>query len=272
MSLTDSHLTISPKPTPAAAQATLRVLIADDEQLSRERLKRFLRREPNTEIVAECASGSEALEGIRRHVPNVALLDVRMPELDAFGILESLRDQPAPAIILVTAFDHFALRAFDFDAVDYLLKPFDRPRFQAALRRVRHRLQLEIPRADPKPPPWPAGSHSNAGPLDRVTVRSAGRITLIKITDIDWISAADNYVELHVGTKIHLLRVTISALARRLAPNQFTRISRSILVNQERIGEIRSKTHGDFSVVLPDGTSLPGSRNYRSGLNRLMGG
>jgi two-component system LytT family response regulator len=268
MSRTDSFSTIPTKSATPAFRKKLRVLIADDEHLSRERLKRFLRTEPSTEVVAECASGSAALDAIRQQVPDVAFLDVRMPELDAFGILEALRDQPSPAIILVTAFDHFALRAFDFDAVDYLLKPFDRQRFQAAMRRVRYRLQLDVGRAGQSQ----SGSHHSPKPFDRVTVRSSGRITLINTSDIDWVSAADNYVELHVGPKTHLLRVTISSLANRLSPNRFARISRSILVNQERIREIHSKSHGDFFVVLLNGVSLPGSRNYRNGLSGIMRG
>jgi two-component system LytT family response regulator len=249
----------------------LRVLIADDEHLSRERLTRFLRTEPGAEIVAECSSGTEALEAIRQQAPDVAFLDVRMPDLDAFGVLEALVGQRLPAIVLVTAFDHFALRAFEIEAVDYLLKPFDRQRLQRALRRVRQRLQIDRTRPDkPKAPEGFAYPQARHTPLERLTVRSSGRITLLKPAEIDWISAADNYVELHVGPKVLLLRVSIAALAGRLAEHRFARISRSILVNLDRIREIRSKSHGDYFVVLSTGTSLPGSRNYRLGLDSLL--
>jgi len=240
----------------------LRVLIADDEQLCRERLKRFLRTEPEAEVVAECASGIEAVRAIRQSSPDVAFLDVRMPELDAFGVIEALNGARLPAIVLVTAYDRFALRAFEFHAVDYLLKPFDLWRFQVALRRARHRLQLDSPLMCAVGP--------IAKPLERVTVKSSGRITIVKTSEIDWISAADNYVELHVNTKTHLLRITISALAERLPGNCFARISRSVLVNLDRVKEIHSKSHGDYFVVLHNGTSLPGSRKYRHGLDGLL--
>src|SRR5262249_201010 len=160
----------------------LRVLIADDEQLSRERLKRFLKTEPETEIVAECANGSEAVNAIREKGPDVVFLDVRMPELDAFGVIEALAGARLPSIICVTAHDHFALRAFELHAVDYLLKPFDRGRFQVALRRARHRLQLDQPRTNE--PGLPVLLSALGGkPLERVTVKSSGRITIIKTTD-----------------------------------------------------------------------------------------
>jgi two-component system, LytTR family, response regulator len=250
----------------SARGTRLRVLIADDESLSRQRLMRFLRKEQDLIIVAECASGPEALDAIRRHHPDVAFLDVRMPGLDAFGILQALRNQRRPAIILVTASEQFALRAFDFEAVDYLLKPFDRHRFQTALRRVRRTLHLEIPHTGKSTDSPPDSDRA----LDRISVRSAGRISLVKTCDIDWISAADNYIELHVGARIHLLRMTLTALGERLGPKRFARISRSILVNQEQVKEIRSKSHGDFIVLLNTGAALPGSRNYREGLEGLL--
>jgi len=246
----------------------LRVLIADDELLSRERLKRFLRTEPETELVAECTSGAEAVAAIRRQVPDVAFLDVSMPELDGFGVLQSLHGVPVPAIVFVTAYDQFALRAFEFDAVDYLLKPFDRQRFQAALRRARHRLQFEAGR--------PRLSTLNKSPFDgpvgtdRFAVRASGRIFFIKTAEIDWISASDNYVELHLGNKVHLLRMTITAVAQRLGPDQFARISRSVLINFNSIKQIQPKSHGDYFVVLTNGVSIKGSRNYRKALGGLL--
>jgi two-component system LytT family response regulator len=219
------------------------------------------------EIVAECANGSEAVAAIRQEAPDLAFLDVRMPEMDAFGVLEALKDARSPAIILVTAHDQFALRAFDIDAVDYLLKPFDRERFQAALRRARRRLRLDSAKSQ-EPTAHIAASSK---PLERITVKSAGRISIIKIAEVDWISAADNYVELHVGGKTHLLRTTISALANRLPKNRFSRISRSVLVNIDKVKEIRSKTHGDYFVVLHNEATLAGSRNFRHGLDGLLG-
>ncbi len=250
---------------------TLRVLIADDEALSRERLKRFLLREPETEVVAECASGSEAVSAIRAAGPDVAFLDVRMPELDGFGVLKALKGIRLPAIIFVTAYDQFALRAFEIDAVDYLLKPFDHDRFKIALQRARHRLQLDLPGTkDSRSPEVLTRLRTRGQPLERVTIKAGGRITLVKTADIDWVSAADNYAELHLGNKTHLLRMTITALAHRLPENRFARISRSLLVNLDRIKEIRSKSHGDYFVVLHSGASLSGSRNFRRGLDGLL--
>ena len=246
---------------------SLRVLIADDEQLSRERLKRFLRTEPGTELVAECASGAEALSAIREKAPDLAFLDVRMPELDGFDVIKSLDGVRLPAIVFVTAYDQFALRAFEIDAVDYLLKPFDRHRFQTAVRRARQRL-----RAATQPGTASLGELTPelAVTHDRIAVKSSGRILLIRTSEIDWISAADNYVELHVGNKVHLLRMTISAVTQRLGAERFSRISRSLLVNVNAIKEIHSKSHGDYFVVLNNGVSLPGSRNYRGPLRKLL--
>ena len=250
----------------------LKVLIVDDEALSRERMRRFLANEPGTTVIGECGSGREAVVAIRRHNPDLVLLDIRMPELDGFGVLEALDGSSRPAIIFVTAYDEFALQAFEIHAVDYLLKPFDRGRLRTALRRARERLQR--PQADPTEAAALLASnphHQNHHPLACIPLRSSGRIKLLKTSDIDWISAADNYAELHVGTATHLLRTTITTLADRLVGARFVRISRSLLVNRDRITEMRPKSHGDYLVILHDGTSLHGTRKYRDGLARLLG-
>jgi two-component system LytT family response regulator len=247
-------------------------LIADDEHLSRERLKRFLKNEPGVELVAECASGSEALKAIRQATPDIAFLDIRMPGLNAFEVLQSLTEARLPAIILVTAHAQFAPQAFDVDAIDYLLKPFGRERFQKSLRRARHRLQLGLPQSSAPGISTASGSRRPASKAwDRVIVKSSGCISVIKTVDIDWISSADNYVELHVGNKTHLTRATIAALENHLPQNQFARISRFVLVNLDRIKAIQTKSHGDYFVILRSGTRLPGSRNYRRGLVELLG-
>jgi two-component system LytT family response regulator len=270
MSIAASQTMPSPE-SPAADVVRLRVLIADDERLSRDRLKQFLQKASGNEVVAECATGLEAVSAIQETAPDLIFLDVSMPELDGFGVLTALKGVRLPAIIFVTAYDRFALRAFETDAVDYLLKPFDYHRFQTALRRARHRLHLDRARANrPLAPSGQAAPQRDLRPLERVIVRSSGCLTIIKTVEIDWICAADNYAELHVGGKTHLLRMTISALAQRLTENRFARISRSILVNQDRIKEIHSKSHGDYFVVLHNGTSLPGSRNFRRGLDGLL--
>src|ERR1043166_5471139 len=210
----------------------LRVVIADDEALARERLQQFLRLEPAIEVVAECRNGLEVVLAIRQRTPDLVFLDVKMPELDGFGVLEALKETPLPAIIFVTAYDRFAVKAFEANVVDYLLKPFDRERFQTALRRARERLQRGLATQDHSGlVDVLAKFQKRSGRLERVTIKSQGRISLVNTVDIDWICAADNYAELHVGKRSHLLRMTITALAEELPPNQFVRISRSHLVN-----------------------------------------
>jgi two-component system LytT family response regulator len=257
----------------------VRVLIADDEPLARERLRLFLQNEPGTEIVAECRDGQEAVKGIRETSPDLVFLDVKMPELDGFGVLETLTELQVhwPVIIFVTAYDQFAVRAFEANAVDYLLKPFDRERFGTAFRRARERLQHRTKERGRRHNH--DDNHSllqvlaslppTTGRLERLTVRSGKRITIVKTAEIDWLQAADNYTELHVGDATHLLRMTIGALAAQL-PTQFVRISRSLVVNLTRISEIRPKSHGDCLVFLENGTQLTASRSHRQQLMKLL--
>ncbi len=247
---------------------SLRVLIADDEALSRERLRQLLAEEPRTEVIAECSTGPEALAAIRRNSPDLVFLDVKMPELDGFGVLAALNGSPLPVVVFVTGHDRFAVQAFDVQAVDYLLKPFDRARFQRAFRRAVERLRaivtppsqlLTAPRSLAPPPK-----------AERMAVKSHGRISFVNMTEIDWICAADNYVVLHVAKATHFLRSTLKELEAQLPSGSFLRINRSHLVNLERIKEIRSKSHGDGLVLLHDGTALPASRKYRRKLRPLL--
>ena len=250
----------------------LRVLIAEDEPLARERLRELLMAEKMIEIVAECVSGQETLNAIKQTQPDLVFLDVKMPDLDGFDVIKGLNRTHPPVIIFVTAYDGFALRAFEVHAADFLLKPFDRERFQTALERARERLhrrggqhkhhQLSEVLAD---------SESHPKRPKRLTIKSQGRISFVNTADIDWVAAADNYVELHVGQTTHLLRTSITSLAEQLPRNQFVRISRSHLVNLDRINEIRSKTHGDYLILLRNGTRLTGTRTYRHNLAPLLG-
>ncbi|MBI4325305.1 MAG: response regulator transcription factor [Chloroflexi bacterium] len=250
----------------------IRTLIVDDEPLARERLRKLLEAEPEIEIVGECADGREAVDRIEAQSPELVFLDVQMPELDGFGVLEALGSERMPAVIFVTAHDKFALRAFDVHAIDYLLKPFDRERFKTALQRALNRLQGQ-----------PAGElnqrllglladlKTHAKPADRLVVKSEGRVLFVRTDDIDWIEAADNYVNLHVGTESHLLRETMSALETKLAPSKFLRISRSTIVNVERIKELQPMFHGEYVVILRNGARLTLSRSHREKLHQLMG-
>lgn len=249
----------------------LRILIVDDEALSRERMRQFLKTEPGTEIIGECASGKEAVSAIRRESPDVVFLDVRMPELDGFGVLEELDGARKPAVIFVTAYDQFALQAFEIHAVDYLLKPFDRRRFRTALRRARERLRHAEQQTHEPPRNSPNSPTPNRRTFECIPIKSSGRIRLLRTSEIDWVAAADNYAELHVGSATHLLRMTITDLADRLGGARFVRISRSTLVNLDRVTEMHSKSHGDYQILLRDGTCLSGSRKYRNSLARLLG-
>lgn len=250
----------------------IRTLIVDDEPLARERLSKLLSQEPEIEIVGEATNGREALATIEAESPDLMFLDVQMPELDGFGVVAGLPREKRPAVIFVTAYDKFALKAFEVHAFDYLLKPFDKERFQKSLRRaieqIRRNQPDELSRrlsnliSELKP---------EAKPLDRLAIKVDGRVLLLKLEEIDWIEAADNYVSLHAGSETHLHRETLSALEARLSPEKFIRVSRSTIVNVERIKELQPMFHGDYVVLLRNGTRLNLSRNYREKLNQILG-
>lgn len=247
-----------------------RVLIVDDEALARDRLRQLLQVEPEIQIVGECADGQEAVATIQRESPDLIFLDIQMPELDGFGVLEALKTDRVPVIVFVTAYDQFALKAFDVHAVDYLLKPFDRERFQAALRhalvQVRQHDDKSLAQrqsaalADLKPATKPA---------ERLPVKTGGRVIFVRIADIDWVEAAHNYVILHVDKDSHFLRETMNAFEGRVSPEKFVRISRSTMVNIDRIKELQPMFYGEYTVTLHNGTRLTLSRRYRDKLQQL---
>lgn len=247
----------------------IRTLIVDDEDLARERLRSLLEREPEIELVAEAGDGKSALEAIQKHRPQLLFLDVQMPELDGFEVIEALPEDERPNVVFVTAHDKFALKAFDVHAVDYLLKPFDRERFQTALQRALEKIRTQ------SAPPDLGELIEDAKParkaVDRLLVKTEGRVLLVKVDTIDWVEAADNYVNLHVGNESHLMRETMNSLERRLPPEKFMRISRSAIVNLERIKELQPMFHGEYVVILKDGSKLTLSRSYRDKIDRLMG-
>lgn len=247
-----------------------RTLIVDDELLARERLRQLLRDEPDIEIVGECADGEQALAAIRREAPDLIFLDVQMPELDGFGVLEAVTTEPPPVIVFVTAHDKFALRAFEVHAADYLLKPFDRERFKTALLHAVDRLKYRersdqsnaqaAVLAELKPP---------AKPLERLAVKTSGRVIFVKLEDIDYIEAAHNYVELHVQKQSHLLRETLNSIEARLPADRFVRISRSVIVNIDRVKELQPLFYGEYTLTLHNGARLTLSRRYRDKLQQL---
>ncbi len=246
----------------------VRTLVVDDERLARERLLKLLRAEPEIELAGEAANGREAVKLIREAKPGLVFLDVQMPELDGFGVLAELTDAERPAVIFVTAFDKFALRAFDVHAIDYLLKPFDKERFQTALRRALDHLARKQPNEIHEQLSALLSEIRPAQASDRIAVKGDGRVVFVKTSDVDWIEAADNYVSLHAGKESHLLRETMTALEARL-PKQFLRISRSTMVNTERIKELQPLFHGEYAVILRDGTKLTLSRSHRDKLQQL---
>lgn len=253
----------------------IRTLIVDDEPLARERLRKLLQAEADIEIVGECADGRQALELANQERPDLLFLDVQMPELDGFGVVAGLESDPPPAVVFVTAYDRFALRAFEVHALDYLLKPFDRERFQTALERARKLVhQRQTGDLSARLSSLLTDLKTDKGEskyVDRLAVKTEGRVLFFKIDDIDWIEAADNYVNIHVGAEQHLHRETMSALEAKLPSSRFIRISRSTIVNIERIKEMQPMFHGDYVVILKNGAKLSLSRNYREKLNQLLG-
>ncbi len=250
----------------------IRALIVDDEPLARARLRALLADEPDVEVVGECGDGLEAVAAVQDLTPDLLFLDVQMPTLDGFGVLEALEAGPMPAIIFVTAYDRYALRAFEVHALDYLLKPFDRDRFHKALERAR--AALDRPgkaEADQRLLGLLQDQKKAPRPLERLLIKTAGRVFFLRTEEIDWIEAAGNYVRLHVGAEAHLLRETMNGLEARLEPARFLRIHRSTIVNVDRIQELQAWFHGDYLVILRGGTQLTLSRGYRHKVQEHFG-
>jgi two-component system LytT family response regulator len=237
--------------------ASIRALVVDDEPLARRNLTILLRRDPDIGSVAECGSGLEALEEIRRSKPDLVFLDVQMPECDGFDVLELLGADRPPVIIFVTAYDEYALRAFEAGALDYLLKPFDDARFSRALNRAKDRLAHRTPQQQQ--------------PAERLVVRNRGQVLFLNVSDIDWIEAAGYYACLHVGGDTHILRRSLSELEQDLGDGKFIRIHRSIIVNLDRIRGLELQNGGDYEVVLESKTRLRLSRRFRKRLLDRMG-
>jgi two-component system, LytTR family, response regulator len=246
------------------------VLLVDDEPLARERLRAFLAREPDIHISGECANGEEALATILRDKPDIVFLDVEMPGLNGLELLEKLNGNCPAAVVFVTAYDQYAVKAFDVHAVDYILKPFDRERLHTAVERAVARVQSGKPgNLQAKLAAILADIHSGATQPERIPVKSGGRVTFVSLNDIDWIGSADNYVELHVGPKSHLIRETMNSISQRLPDDRFIRISRTSIVNIARVRELQPLFHGEYAVILSAGTKLTLSRSFRDRLPKL---
>lgn len=252
---------------------TIRVVIVDDEDLARRGIRTRLERSGGAEVVAECRNGREAVDAIRRTSPDLVFLDVQMPGKNGFDVVQTIGSEFFPRVIFVTAHDRYAIRAFEIHAMDYLLKPIDDERFTLAFDRARQSLELERDGDLGRRLKSMLGEAKSAEslPSDRVVVRSGGRVVFVKISEIDWIEAAGDYITLHAGKKSWLMRETISAMESKLEPKGFARIHRSAMVNLERIAELRALDNGEFRVLLRDATELKMSRNYRHSLQRLIG-
>jgi two-component system, LytTR family, response regulator len=250
----------------------IRALVADDEPLARERLTSLLSSEPDVEVIGQARDGEEAVTAIHDRSPDLVFLDVQMPQLSGFEVIEAIGSDKMPLVIFVTAYDQHALRAFQVRALDYLLKPFDRERFTESLQRARRQLEREetgdlgrrllalvkdLRRDQPR--------------SDRLVVKSGGRLFFLRTDEIDWVEAAGNYVRLHVGTTSHLLRETMNAIEGRLDPEKFFRIHRCRIVNMERIQELQPWLNGEYAVLLRTGTRLTLSRGYREKLQDRLG-
>ena len=249
----------------------MKAVIADDEPLARERIRTLLAGEADIEIVAEAANGADAVQVVREHRPDLLFLDVQMPGLDGFGALEQLSADELPSVVFVTAYDEYALQAFEVHALDYLLKPFNRTRFQKTLRRAReHVLGRANGDLSRKLVSLLETLRSNRQHLDRIVIRNAGRVTFLPTTEIDWIDAAGNYVKIYSGKDQHILRETLKNLEGRLDPAIFVRVHRSTILNVERIRELQPLFHGDCIAILRDGTRITCSRSFSDRLDALL--
>jgi two-component system LytT family response regulator len=243
---------------------SLRALVIDDEAPARKKLTMFLSQEPDVEVVGQASNGFDAIAAIEEHRPDVVFLDIQMPGMNGFEVLDALGTEDLPIVVFVTAYDEHAVKAFEVHALDYLLKPFDRSRLQDCLTRVRRQRQsdnagIEAVLAEFRPKDY----------LTRIAVKARGRVLLLKTDEIEWIEACGNYVELHSRKQSYLLRKTLNALYGKLDPRQFVRVHRSTMVNLDRIQELQPWSHGDFIVVLKDGTQLRMSRRYRQNLDEF---
>jgi two-component system LytT family response regulator len=245
----------------------IRTLVVDDEPLARERLTALLAGEPDIEVVGQCRDGEEAITSIVDRGPDLVFLDVQMPQLNGFEVIDAVGSDRMPLVIFVTAYDQHALRAFEVRALDYLLKPFDRERFSEALQRARKQIERdETGDLGRRLLALVKDLRKDQPRADRLVVKSGGRLFFLRADEIDWIEAAGNYVRLHVGQTAHLLRETMNAIEARLDPEKFFRIHRCRIVNMERIQELQPWLNGEYSVLLRTGTRLTLSRGYREKL------
>lgn len=250
---------------------TLRTIVVDDEPLARQGVRQELDAVEDVILLAECGNGEDAVRAIREHVPDLVFLDIELPDLSGFEILELLDPETIPAVVFVTAFDHYAVRAFDAHAVDYVLKPLDSERFHEALERVRNRIAAhDVARVAERIAPLAIEDRRRRGFPTRLVIRKGSRLVFVPVDLIDRLEASDNYVHVFSEGKSHLLRGTLASLEARLDPDHFIRVHRSHMVRIESIQEVERNPKGDSVLVLRDGSRVPGSRRYRHHLERAL--
>jgi two-component system LytT family response regulator len=262
----------------------IRALIVDDELLAHKALKSMLKDDPEMEVIAECLDGNEAVRIIREQSPDLVFLDIQMPEMDGFQVIEEIGVNMMPVTVFVTAYDKHALRAFEANALDYLLKPFDHDRFNTALQRaktfVRQQKLGEINESlfavlkDLKPKSSESlpdlGKSANKEPIDRIAIKAGGRVYFLKTDEIDWVEAEGDYLSLHAVSQTHLIRETMEKFHAKLDAKKFMRIHRSTIVNTERIKDIKPFFKGDYVITLINGKRLKSSRSYRHDIQALL--
>lgn len=250
---------------------SLTALVVDDEPLAREGLRELLTRDPDISSIWEARDGREAVAAIRRHSPDLVLLDVQMPEVDGFEVVRQIGAEHMPAVVFVTAHDQYAIRAFEINALDYLLKPVIEERFVKAMARAKSRIRSTFA-ADSNPQIINLldGMASSRRYPQRLAVRSAGKTVLVNVDEVDWLEGAENYVEVHTGRASYLLQATMNTLEKSLDPTNFLRIHRSIIVNVGRIKDLQSAAHGEYAITLRDGTRLKSGRTYSNRLRALV--
>jgi two-component system, LytTR family, response regulator len=250
----------------------VRALLVDDEPLARDMIREMLSDDPLVDIVCECVNGLEAVEAINTYAPDILFLDVQMPEMGGFEVLESLKTKRLPHVIFVTAYDQYAVRAFEVHALDYLLKPFDRERFDASWQRAKAQVLRENNgELDQHILALLHELRAGSNYLKRLVVKTNGRVCFLDTEEIDWIEAEGNYVNVHSGNKAHLIRETIGNLETQLDPKKFLRIHRSSIVRVDCIKELHPWFHGEYRVILHNGAQLTLSRQHRENLQELLG-
>lgn len=247
----------------------IRTVIIDDEPLARRRLRTLLSGDPEIEIVAICADGFQAVTAIRQHLPQLVFLDVQMPEKDGFEVIQDLQQGPLPLIVFVTAFDQYALKAFEVSALDYLLKPFDEERFRKTVERAKRRIREPKSGHDQQILEFIREWKNRPKYLEKFAASSEGRICLLPVERIDYIEASRNYIRIYVGKMSYLIRETVQSIESQLDPSKFLRIHRSVIVNMDRIRELQQTFHGSYRVILTTGRSFNLSRKYKDRLPRI---